>query len=171
VGEHWKRGILTVAEEHRFTAFCESVFEMIASTAAAARSAYEDDPCRADVVLMNAPGNAHTLGLRFLALWFANKGVRARLVDTPANSRDLANLVNSIRPRFLLISMALAEQSAGVAAFAETVSRLPGPVRPRVIVGGYAVKLGFVSAIQGADLMADISQLEINDLGSGNQAF
>ena len=39
------------------------------------------------------------------------------------------------------------------------MAALPEPVRPRVFVGGYAVKMGFVTAIPGADLVADINLL------------
>jgi len=41
----------------------------------------------------------------------------------------------------------------------ERIAELPKSTRPKVIVGGYAVKLGLVPAIPGADLMADISSL------------
>jgi len=56
--------------------------------------------------------------------------------------------------------MALAEQCAGVTALVERIEELPASIRPRVIVGGYAVKLGLVSAISDAELIGDISLLE-----------
>jgi hypothetical protein len=49
------------------------------------------------------------------------------------------------------------EQLDGVAAISTLVGRLPKTVRPKVLVGGYAVKAGFVTFIPGADLVADIS--------------
>jgi hypothetical protein len=41
----------------------------------------------------------------------------------------------------------------------ERVAALPGPIRPKIIVGGYAVKLGLVPEIPGAELVADINTL------------
>ena len=55
--------------------------------------------------------------------------------------------------------MALAEQSSGVMAMTKRIATLPSPVRPKIFVGGYAVKLGLVSDLPGAELMADISAL------------
>jgi hypothetical protein len=70
------------------------------------------------------------------------------------------------RPRLLLISMALAEQVADVTRIAQSIAELPVDVRPRVIVGGNAVKRGHVDAIPHAELLADISLLGAAVLGS-----
>jgi len=35
IGEDWKHGAVTVAQEHRFTAFCEKVLELIGEVAPA----------------------------------------------------------------------------------------------------------------------------------------
>jgi hypothetical protein len=55
--------------------------------------------------------------------------------------------------------MALPEQADGVVGIVDRIAALPQALRPRVIVGGYAVKQGLVSEIPGAELLADISQL------------
>jgi methylmalonyl-CoA mutase cobalamin-binding subunit len=112
-----------------------------------------------DIVLMNAPGNRHTLAIRILSLWLWNKGVGVRTYDVPPPLEELITLVVASRVRVVLISMALAEQLTGVAKIVERIAELPPSIRPKVIVGGNAVKLGLVSAIPGADLMGDISLL------------
>jgi hypothetical protein len=152
IGEEWERGRITVLEEHRFTEFCENVFQLVATTVTLG-------PEGTGVLLMNAPGNTHTLATRLLTFWLTSKNMQAQLVDMPSNFRSLAALVEERRPRFILISMALQEQRAGVVKFVEQVANLSTIVRPRVIVGGYAVKLGMLEAIPGAELMADISSL------------
>ena len=160
VGEDWKRGIIGVAEEHRFTAFCEELFNRVASRgkdAAPAPSAADEEP--SEFLLMNAPGNKHTLAIRILTFWLRSRGAAARLLGSPPSPEELAAMVIRNRPKSLLISMALTEQSAGVTSMAQRVSQLPAAIRPKVIIGGYAVKLGLVSAIPGAQLMADISSL------------
>jgi methanogenic corrinoid protein MtbC1 len=154
IGEDWKRGTVTVAEEHRFTAFCEQVLELVA-----AKSAPVAPTQWADALLVNAPGNCHTLAIRILALWLMHQGILARAVGEPLDTEGVAALVSETRPKLLLVSLALAEQTASVATIAGRIMALPEPIRPQVIVGGYAVKVGLVTAIPGADLMADISLL------------
>jgi len=160
VGEDWKRGILSVAEEHRFTSYCDEMFKRVASRAKALMPVNATEAKEPEVLLMNAPGNKHTLAIRILTLWLWNKGLRARIIDVPPILEDLTAQVIRAQPRLILVSMALAEQCMGVTTIAERIAELPSSIRPRVIVGGYAVKLGLVSAIPGADLMDDISSLD-----------
>jgi hypothetical protein len=58
--------------------------------------------------------------------------------------------------------MTLAEQTPSVVTIAERIAQLPASVRPKVVVGGYAVKMGLITAIPGAHLIADISSLREN---------
>ena len=160
IGQDWQQGTVSVAQEHRFTAFCEEMFDVIAAkvkTRIPAGDALQAE--RAEVLLMNAPGNCHTLGIRIVTLWLMDKGKQTRLVDVPATLEELAVQIGEAVPRLLLISMSLAEQTVDVAAIAQRIAAFPIPIRPRIIVGGHAVKLGLVPAIPGADLIADISSL------------
>jgi len=159
VGEDWKKGILSVEAEHRFTAFCEKTFDLIAPGVTGKMPANVTRSNETDVLLMNAPGNEHTLAIRIIDLWLVSEGMRAQIADPHIELDRLITLVRSTRPTMLLISMALAEQRRDVVAIAERIAELPKSTRPKVIVGGYAVKLGLVPAIPGADLMADISSL------------
>ena len=147
-----------MAEEHRFTAYCEKLFEWIAATVKEEIPPAAQAP-QPEVLLMNAPANNHMLGIRILTLWLRNRGVPARVIDMPPTLEELAQMMIRTRPKSLLISIALAEQSADVAAIAQRIAQLPAPTRPRVIVGGYAVKLGLIAEIPGAELMGDISEL------------
>ena len=159
VGEDWKRGAMSVAEEHGFTAYCSEIFNWVASNVGAPMSDVAmgaEDP---KILLMNAPGNKHTLAIRILTLWLWNRGSRARMIDPPPTLDELNALVIRAQPRLILVSMALAEQRVGVTALAERIAGWPASIRPRVIVGGYAVKLGLVSRIPGAELLGDISLL------------
>lgn len=159
IGEDWKAGILSVEGEHQFTSFCERTFDLVASKVKAGKPTDLVRSNEAEILLMNAPGNEHTLAIRILALWLVSKGKRAQIADAHLSLDELTTLVKATKPKVLLISMALAEQSKGVMAITERIAELPKPIRPRIIVGGYAVKLGLVPSIPGADLMADISVL------------
>lgn len=106
---------------------------------------------------MNAPGNAHTIGLRIIALWLASKG-KIATIDTQ-DAANLMKLIKTTRPKLVLISVALHEQYFGLKEIVEQVAKLAESIRPRVVVGGSAVKLGLIPPILGADLLADISLL------------
>jgi methanogenic corrinoid protein MtbC1 len=159
IGEDWKRGTVTITEEHRFTAFCKEVLELISAQVKFVLSTNPTREERAELLLMNAPGNCHTLALSMLALWLANQGKRAWIIDVPLNLDELVALVRTTQPRLVLISMVMAEQAPSVVAIAERIAQPPHPVRPKIIVGGYAVKTGLVLAIPGAEVVADISSL------------
>lgn len=155
VGDGWQCATISVADEHRFSAFCEGLYELLASRTAA-RAAAPVPLQRTEILLMNALGNRHTLGVRLLALWLRGQGLRARFVAETRGLDSVAACVELIQPRVLMISMALAEQLESVAAVVARVGLLPTHLRPRVLVGGYAVKLELVAPIPGAEFVADL---------------
>jgi len=157
IGEDWKRGAITVAEEHRFTAFCEKILDILTVKSPPVALVNVDREARNDILLINAPGNRHTLAVRILALWLSDKGMSAYAVEHALDVGELIEIICRMRPRTLLISMALAEQVSGVTAIIERVADLPEPLRPQIMVGGYAVKQGLVFQIPGARLLADVS--------------
>ena len=67
--------------------------------------------------------------------------------------------VTICRPGYLLMSMALLDQRDHVADVAAHIQALPQHLRPKMLVGGYPVKVGLVPPIPGADLVPDISAL------------
>ncbi len=159
IGEDWKRGVVTVEDEHRFTAFCEKMFELVRVIVAAAQPPAKMQDGQLEILLINAPGNTHTLGGRILGLWLASKGIKARAIASPLDMETLVALISGTKPKFLLISVALAEQVNGVEAIVQRIETLPSRNRPKIIIGGHAVKMGLVKAIPGAELLADISTL------------
>jgi methanogenic corrinoid protein MtbC1 len=161
IGEEWKRGALSVAGEHRFTAFCERVIGLVEAKNEATHEAGSEDASGPLLFLMNARGNMHTLALRILVLWLASQGMRVRIVDGEAGIDALLQDIAREQPKFLLISVSLREQRAEVAEVARRVAALPAAHRPKVIVGGYAVKAGLMRSLRGAELVADISKLRI----------
>jgi hypothetical protein len=109
IGRDWELGLITVADEHRFTRFCEDVFTIIVRTRGASLVHAEGEPGqRVDTLLMNAPGNSHTLAMRMLVLWLADKGMAARVLTRsghpsrqrpPEAAPDLAGLGRAGRGR------------------------------------------------------------------------
>jgi methanogenic corrinoid protein MtbC1 len=157
VGEDWKKGVLSVEQEHSFTAFCEQIIDLVSTKIQ--RNAPLHSTSGGAILLMNAPGNVHTLGLRIIALWLASKGKVATILDPQSDAVHLLELIKKTRTRLLLISVALPAQFTGVKEIVEHVAKLADSIRPRVVVGGSAVKLGLIPPICGADLIADVSLL------------
>lgn len=156
IGEDWEKGTVTVADEHRFTSFCEKAYEIIA---ARIYSSSPDDSMQTgqlDVLLINAPENRHTLGIRIIRLWLLSNGSVAEAVVQRLNVEEILTLVRTKQPRYLLISMALAEQKEEVIAIAECIAALPAKTRPKIIVGGHAVKLGFAKHIPNCKLITNL---------------
>ncbi len=161
IGEEWKRGALSVELEHRFTAFSERVIGLVRSRIEAADGAVSAIRSKPPLFLMNAPGNRHDLAIRILTLWLESRGVAVRIIDDEINDVSLMRNLATDRPEYLLISMAMTEQLDRVVQIVKATQALPLSVRPKVIVGGYPVKAGLISAIPAAELLTDISALQI----------
>lgn len=162
IGDAWERGTLTVDDEHEFTAFSERVIDLLEDRIRRQRALSSEPGANGRYLLMSAPGNTHVVGLRILELWLQQKGARTRAVDDATLFDVLAEPAVGGRPNTLLISIALPEQRDGVAALAARVQALPKARRPRIVLGGYAVKVGLVPPIAGVDFASDISALGLN---------
>jgi hypothetical protein len=99
--------------------------------------------------------------VRILSLWLVGRGVKVRIMDDEISIVDLMQTINIHRPRFLLISMVLTEQSARVTEIVQAVQTLTRSVRPDTIVGGCPVKAGLIQSIPAAHLLSDINALQI----------
>ncbi|MEO6323882.1 MAG: cobalamin B12-binding domain-containing protein [Thermoanaerobaculia bacterium] len=153
VGERWQCGAISVADEHRFTSFCEQVFARVSATAPAG------DDCK--ILLVNARGNRHTLAIRALALYLRQNGARAGALSPELSIDEVLLETERSGARIVLVSAALAEHRDQVVELAEAIGTMPDGARPRIVVGGYAVKSGLFEPIPGVQLAGDISALEL----------
>jgi len=154
IGEGWEKGKVTVEDEHRFTAFCEEVLDLISTQWLPDEN---EEVGHEQILLVNAPGNLHNLGIRFLHLWLESHAYPARVIEG-----DIGDVVEGIvrsRPKILLTSISLPEQIEGVAALFEQLKMALPVATPRLVVGGHAVKVGAITHIVGADLCPDINLL------------
>src|SRR5262245_35037147 len=153
IGEEWKRGVLSVEAEHRFTAFSEKVVQLVQARNGTATTPIP--PGAPLLFLMNAPGNRHDLALRILPIWLKGRGAKVRIFEDDVDQDRLVQNIASERPKYLLISMAVTEQCEGVAEIAKTLQVLPQDIRPKTVVGGYPVKAGLISSIPGTELLSN----------------
>lgn len=158
IGIEWESNLITIADEHRFTTFCERVFELVElEVKAASEPISKIQP--ATVFLMNARGNDHILGVRILSLWLQSKGIKTRHLDPPPVAEMLFELATQTKPQAILVSLALEYQKEYIYSIAQMIERLLHP-RPTLIVGGYAVKQGLISHIPGALLLETMTGLD-----------
>jgi methanogenic corrinoid protein MtbC1 len=156
IGEGWEKGKVTVEDEHRFTAFCEEVLDLISTQWLPDKN---EEVGREQIVLVNAPGNLHNLGIRFLHLWLESRGYPARIIEG-----DIGDVVEGIvrsGPKTVLTSISLPEQIAGVAVLFEQLRMALPVATPRLVVGGHAIKVGAIRHIAGAELCPDINLLNL----------
>jgi methanogenic corrinoid protein MtbC1 len=134
-GIEWQDGRLSVASEHRLTSWCERVFSML-----------EPGPRRSgslDLLILQAPGNSHTLGPRFAAQVLRARGLSVEVVvpDLPLN--EIVTVARELQPRFIGLSCAL---PSAVPQAVDLVTRLRGQLEPglccRYVLGGFAFRLG-----------------------------
>jgi methanogenic corrinoid protein MtbC1 len=123
IGDEWETGKITIADQQRFSRFCERVYELIKL------DVHPDTPIhaadhQARVLLFNVPGNDHNLGIRILDLWLHSKGIDSREFRPPTQE-TLVDLVEKHRPRAILVSLSMASQAANLTNIAQRIDRLP----------------------------------------------
>ena len=140
IGRLWAAGEVTVAAEHRFSAFAEeavaAVFRYYPDLAKGRQAA---EP---DVLLTCADGNYHTLGIRFLEAGLLANGLRTLTVLPGLPAAAAADLAARLKPVALGISVALEEQLKSAGELAEMLGRLPARERPLLLLGGLPLKTG-----------------------------
>jgi len=136
VGHLWESGLMTSSQEASFSSFCDAVMTELTRE--------QELLCPAVsaplVLLLNAEGNRHTLGLRMATFLLREGGLNAQtLVPTPS-SAELAAVLADRRPAVVGVSLATNRQLPFLDAILTMVARHRPP--PRVVAGGPAVRAG-----------------------------
>lgn len=139
VGKRWECGELSVAEEHRFTAFCSVVLDQIA--------AFEQAESHPTLVLAPMVGNRHELGLRMLQHLAWERDISCRRLPVGAFADDIVAAARTFRPRFFGVSVSLVES---IPAALELGRRLRAalPAESALALGGPAVRLREVRSLK-----------------------
>ncbi len=159
IGEQWANKKITVADEHNFTKFSKEVLRQITEINHFSNPA-EDINENVQVLLVNAEGNCHTLGIQMIELCLGDAGLSARAVYPGVAPCEMPRLTNRMRPRLLGISISLAEQIPGVVRSIAAIRATPELTNLPILLSGFAVKQGKVPPIAGAKLIADFSSLD-----------
>jgi methanogenic corrinoid protein MtbC1 len=157
VGLEWECGLISIAEEQRFTGFCERVFELVKLEVDRVGPVAPRER-HALVFVINADGNDHTLGSRIVALWLQSKGIEVRAFHATPTPESLLLLIAEVRPCAILISLSLHEQKAYVDAVALRLDALEG-YRPSFFAGGHAIKHRLVPPVPGVRFLETVTGL------------
>jgi methanogenic corrinoid protein MtbC1 len=134
-GLDWQGARMSVAAEHRFTGWCEHTFGLLAQVRR------REAPI--DMLILQTPGNVHTVGPRFVALALEARGMSVEAVGKVVPFEDMVGLVRKLQPRIVGFSCAL----PGVVPVAmELIVRLRATLGPELpsqyVVSGYAFRRG-----------------------------
>ena len=115
LGDAWERGEVTVAQEHHASAVLS---EWLA--AVAPRYAARHEP---PVVCACVPGNDHEMGLALAATVLMEAGLPVRYLGRGLPVADIVSAVDQVGARFVLTSVAMASQRAGLASLVEACTQ------------------------------------------------
>ena len=136
IGELWVTGQVTVATEHRFS-------ELVSDLMVHIRIDRPGDPSPASphLILINAEGNAHFLGLMMAEYFFKACGIPTFTVIPGVPINDIMELLALHKPQALGVSVALPSQMNYVQEVAREIRSLKDPP-VHILVGGPAVRMG-----------------------------
>jgi methanogenic corrinoid protein MtbC1 len=140
IGELWSRGRVTVAIEHQFSAFAQDLLAMVFARFRALFTYRQSSHPR--VLLTNAEGNYHDIGIRMAELYLAMAQVPTFTVLPGLPSSEVVSLVQELQPAYLGISVALSSQVRSVQETAAAILGIPADKRPTIILGGFPVRSG-----------------------------
>ena len=134
-GIEWQNGRMSVASEHRFTSWCDRALSILESS-----SQRRGPP---DLLILQAPGNSHSLGPRFAAQILRARGLSVEVVVPELPLDEIVAVAKELRPRIIGFSCALPFVVPGTV---DLIQHLRGRLEPgllcRYVLGGFAFRLG-----------------------------
>lgn len=156
IGADWARGKITIADEHRFTAFAIDVLSNVRTKMKMEEPRGRDERLR--VLLLNADGNDHSLGIQILEVFLRSSGIPAKAIYPGIPFAEAIQLTAEIKPEWLGISISLADQIPSVIEIVDKITELFPAMKNKIFLGGNAVRKYLVPAISGT--------IQISELGA-----
>lgn len=135
IGARWEEGLVTVADEHRFSAWCEVAVALLEHSRPLHPAATNP---RTDLLLLAAPGNHHLLGLRIASLCLAEEGLAVEHVVPELPAAEVVALTVQRAPRWVGFSCSLPEHVASAVQLAQALEQ--AGFRGHVMLGGQALR-------------------------------
>ncbi len=139
IGHLWARGDVTVAAEHRFSAMVQTVATLVLERA---RKAITNPAQPPEFMLVNADENQHTLGPLVAEAFLLTHGRKGFALIPGLPAPEVLEQVGALHPKTLGISVARLRDLEMVQQVCAGLAGLVPEQRPRVVVGGSAIRLG-----------------------------
>lgn len=153
--ECWSKRHSSMAESPQFISFCEATLPLLFQEFSQFKK-LRQSRCP-EVLLVNCKTNFHTLGIQIIELFLITQGVPCFTVYPGLPVREIFELVQFLRPRFLGVSVATNQQLEELSQLENLfLSRKIRHV-PKMMVGGNAVQ-------SNQSLMSGIRSKPIYDL-------
>lgn len=152
LGHRWADGELGIADEHAATAAIEELLVKLGATAEA--------PSGPTVVIVSAPGDTHSLGVRAVASALALEGFRSFYVGTSVPATELGDFLEFHQPFALALGCSIPAALAGAAA----ATRAAHGVNVPVLGGGRALRNASRATRLGIDAFAATPREAIKQL-------
>jgi MerR family transcriptional regulator, light-induced transcriptional regulator len=134
LGRMWHMNEITVAEEHFATATIQLVMAQLLPLA-------KRKPFDGRIMIAGScAGNAHELGVRFVADFFELDGWRAIYLGPNVPAEDLILAVNDFRAHLVALSACLPTQLRAVEETVNAIRQSGLHKQPKIILGGQAFK-------------------------------
>lgn len=153
VGSAWEEGRLSPADEARFTRFCDVALDAMCRDQLQRAPPVSGRP----ILLTNAPGNRHALGIRMLTFALRERGHDARAIVEAPSLEWLERLVEILHPGAVGVSVALAEHLPFVGQVVEMIGRFDPTIR--VLAGGFGVRTEAAVSVEGAEVFVTVDDL------------
>jgi methanogenic corrinoid protein MtbC1 len=154
IGEQWANGGLSVAYEHRFSETAMAAVEMLFFRDPTLQKLRQHH--HPEVLLVMAEGNYHSLGARMAELGLCLQSYSTLTVVPGLPAKEVVALALSLRPRVIAVSVALAPQMRSVRELCTMLEKMPSEDRPRLAIGGSALRLGLdVPSAWGIEVSKD----------------
>jgi methanogenic corrinoid protein MtbC1 len=151
IGQRWAAGEVSLEDGREFSATVRAAIEVL-MTKDPALPPHRQHP-RPEVLLVLAEGNLHDVGLRLVELGHCLQGVDTHTVPAPLGAAEILALARRLRPRLVGVSVSLPAQLSSVLELQALLGSLPGEARPRLVIGGQALRFG-LSVPAGSDIAA-----------------
>ena len=144
LGVDWQHGSVSVAMEHRFTAFFEATAAAVWQDSL--QQVRQPRPSDLRMLLVPVGGNYHTLGLRMIGLWLAEHAIESDLILPGLPAQEIADAAADRRCNLVGLSIAIDSQLPALEEAIATLQALPQP--PRILVGGALSKTHAIKSLE-----------------------
>lgn len=135
VGLDWQGSKLSFSAEHRFTAWCERAFDLVALQLRSHKPPL-------DVLIFQTPGNRHSVGMRFAAHALGARGLAVDAYTEELALDEMLALARAGRPALIGLSCALpASIEVAAALILRLREGLEPALQPRFALSGMAFRL------------------------------